>query len=312
MAELPDLSKRFAVRHRVTIPGSAQKQVTDSIGVLLHNGEHTFTLELRDGVHVSIDKHDVIAGKRVPLRPAKFAQAQLTTPEELTRISTRGWPPTESVQLGNWLIRAADGFTKRANSAALLGAPDRPFDEAVRTVVEFYETRGLPPRLQTLIGTAEHDKVAGLSWRPDPSTASAVQVYVRNLDRPLNFDSSVTVDAAATSEWINTYAPHADPRTAQAVLEGPARVGFAQTAVGAICRVSLVGEWAQLACLHVPESTRRQAWGTRLIESCLAWASSHGATKAHLAVTAGNTEAVALYQSLGFSLHHESNYWIQR
>ena len=63
---------------------------------------------------------------------------------ELERVAAQHWRGTEEQWLGEWLLRAADGFTGRANSALPLGAPGLPLDEALDYVTGWYRARGLP------------------------------------------------------------------------------------------------------------------------------------------------------------------------
>ncbi len=52
---------------------------------------------------------------------------------DLERRAALGWRAPEEERLGDWLLRAADGFTGRANSALANGDPGRPLDRAART-----------------------------------------------------------------------------------------------------------------------------------------------------------------------------------
>ena len=51
---------------------------------------------------------------------------------ELERVAAAHWRGTEEEWLGEWLLRAADGFTGRANSALPLGDPGLPLDDGAR------------------------------------------------------------------------------------------------------------------------------------------------------------------------------------
>src|ERR1700744_4974728 len=66
---------------------------------------------------------------------------------ELERVAATHWRGTEEEWLGGWLLRAADGFTGRANSALPLGDPGRPLGAAVDAVTRWYTERGLPPAI---------------------------------------------------------------------------------------------------------------------------------------------------------------------
>ena len=49
---------------------------------------------------------------------------------DLERAAAAGWRGTEEASLGGWMLRAAAGFTGRANSALAIGDPRMPLAEA--------------------------------------------------------------------------------------------------------------------------------------------------------------------------------------
>ena len=62
----------------------------------------------------------------------------------LEKLALAAWPAQETAHVHGWALRAAQGFTKRANSANAL-APEGDF-AALRAAAEaFYRARGLPP-----------------------------------------------------------------------------------------------------------------------------------------------------------------------
>src|SRR5579875_1673304 len=64
---------------------------------------------------------------------------------EFERMAAQHWQGLDQEWLGGWLLRAAGGFTGRANSVLPGGDPERPAGQAVDEVVAWYAARGLEP-----------------------------------------------------------------------------------------------------------------------------------------------------------------------
>src|ERR1700685_3323617 len=67
----------------------------------------------------------------------------MQTMTDLERVAAPHWRGTEEEWLGDWLLRAAEGFTGRANSALPLGDPGVPLDEALAGVTHWFVAGGL-------------------------------------------------------------------------------------------------------------------------------------------------------------------------
>ena len=88
---------------------------------------------MTEGGSVSIAITDIVSGKPVPPKPSVRLREPLAAME---RRASQDWPPEESEPLGEWLLRSAGGYSRRANSALALG--DHPFDgiaHRLRTVL---------------------------------------------------------------------------------------------------------------------------------------------------------------------------------
>jgi N-acetylglutamate synthase len=77
---------------------------------------------------------------------------------DLERAAAEHWQAADRAALGEWLLRAAGGFTGRSNSALPLGDPGMPLGAAVDAVTAWYRSRELPamivvPRPLALAGT---------------------------------------------------------------------------------------------------------------------------------------------------------------
>ena len=77
--------------------------------------------------------------------------------DTLERLLARTWPGLEQDHLGDWLLRAAHGWTGRANSALAVGDPGPSRQEALDRVAAWYAARGLPPRVHVPLPLSRSD-----------------------------------------------------------------------------------------------------------------------------------------------------------
>lgn len=145
-----DVGKRVSVR-QLTDPGVTEGKFTDTVGVLTSWDNGVLVITRKSGESVRIAESSLVAGKVVPAVPAR-RRGPAASYEELARVASRGWRPVESERLGEWELRAASGFTRRANSVLPLGDPGMPLDEALDAVRRWYGDRGLPAYIQTATG----------------------------------------------------------------------------------------------------------------------------------------------------------------
>ena len=218
-----DIGHRVVVRHRLTADPDG-KPLSDVLGVLQSLDRDILVVRRADASEQAVRLADVTAAKRVPpvpLRPVDVARLPL--------VAALGRPAAETSYVGEWLLRASDGWTGRANSVLPAGDPGRPAAEAVRAAVEFYTAHGLPPLAQVVLGSEPEDLFREAGWveaRPDdPDTA----VLHASLDL-LNADPGVELDVADApdEEWYAVvFGGAAPPPAARVVLTGAPLTGFA-------------------------------------------------------------------------------------
>jgi ribosomal protein S18 acetylase RimI-like enzyme len=287
--------------------------MTDLLGVLEEWGDDTVTVRREDGEAVMVERRLIVSGKPVPPRPS--VRSRLDADEVALRIAST-WPAVEVDRIGDWLLRSSAGFSLRANSALLAGAPGLPWDQALRRVVAFYEHRGMPAVAQVLGGSDASRRLADAGWVP--ARAGGVAQARRAVRRaPAGDRPRVELGARVTEAWLATDRRALGHREAAvAVLEGPEQVSFAsvldeQGAVLARGRVALseAGDvWAGISDVWVDPVHRRGGLARAVMGAMLGWAAERGATTAYLQVTADNEPALALYQRLGFATHHTYRY----
>lgn len=303
-----DVGKRVSVR-RVESGWSGSPAFTDTVGVLTSWDQGVLTITRKSGEIVHIPESMLVAGKVVPPAPAR-RRGPAASFEELARVGARAWQPLESEPLGEWTLRAAGGFTRRANSVLPLGDPGVPLDEALARVTSWYAERELVAYVQTATGAAGTQELLGAElerrgWVNEVSAEVRIAALAPIADvDPGATASEVRLTRAPDEEWLGRYGRVEDPEVARRVLVAGPSVWFATLPGRAIGRLVVDGRWAGFAAVEVDPEHRRTGLGTAVMAVLARQALEEGASAAWLQVEADNAGARALYDGLGFATHH--------
>lgn len=312
-----DVGKRVSVRSLIE-HGAPGEKFTDTVGVLTSWDNGVLLITRKSGESVRIAESALVAGKAVPSAPAR-RRGPAASYEELARVAARAWLPVESERLGAWELRAASGFTRRANSVLPLGAPGLPLDEALEAVRRWYGERGLPAYVQTATGAEGTQELlcAELEQRGWVREVTA-ELWIGPLapvaDR--GDPRGVVLSREAGEGWLARYQRKGVSEVALRVLRGGPSVWFAtvpEVAEGAppaaIGRCVVDGRWAGFAAVEVDPALRRQGLGTAVMAALARQALDEGASAAWLQVEADNAGARALYAGMGFAAHHAYHHY---
>jgi N-acetylglutamate synthase len=297
----------------------------DVVGLLVSvDGEsgNNWTIRRRSGDTVVVDAREVVAAKIVPDVPSRPRTASDIEVRSLEELAARAWQPLERESLGEWSLRAAVGFTGRANSVLPLGTPGRPLDTALADISRWYEARSLPPKIQVPLPLCDRldSALADRGWLSDGS----VSVMVTDLERlqmgtsaRVDGDPYPRVDIASTPDkaWLGAFrygdvpAPPASlPMMTMASHPVFASGRDSDNATLAIGRGAIEGRWLGLTAIEVAQGHRRQGLGRQIVRALAAYAASHGCRHVWLQVARDNGPARALYTHLGFVDHHHYVY----
>lgn len=266
----------------------------DVLGELVEAGDH-LVVRKADGSMVRVPAGDVHRLKAVPAGRAEIV--------ELEEAAALGWPALETERLGDWLLRAAQGWTRRANSALVLGDPGVP--DALDRVEEWYAARGLPAWLAIpLPAMAAVDHAAARAgW------VSPLEVEVLTAPLPITPpEPGVLIADTPSQEWAAVYAARTVPPVGYRVLSGPDTVAFASIvedgSTVAIGRGVVTSGWLGIAAMEVRPEHRRRGLATQILRGLLAWGAQRGATRSYIQAETTNPAALALYKGHGFTHHH--------
>lgn len=308
-----DVGKRVSVRQLAEIT-DGHPTFTDTVGVLVSWDSGVVCVTRRDGRTARIAESSLVAGKVVPPAPARRpAGVPAATARALEEAAARAWPAPETERLGEWTLRAAGGFTRRANSVLVTGDPGLPLADALARITPWYAARGLPVLLQIPDGEQQASRydaeLDALGWiregdtlvRTAPLTAVLEAAGGRDTPEPV---LSRTPDAG----WLSAY--HRTGDLAEAALKvvcGGPSVWFA-AAPGAIGRAVVDGRWVLLGAIEVAPGQRRKGLATAVMRALARQARAEGATAAYVQVEADNAAARAMYERMGFAGHHAYHY----
>jgi N-acetylglutamate synthase len=260
--------------------------------------------------------------------------------DDLERAAARHWQAPETEPLGEWLLRAAAGFTGRANSALPVGDPGVPLPAAVTLIEDWYRRRALPPMI-VVPGPLHHGAapahldhfLAERSWvlRPGPAFVMTAAIADIPPARPgtllpdaLPPDTEVHVAPEPDAAWLALYRYRGQdlPPIARTLLMSAPWQAFASIRqVGrtvAVGRISVAvppdsrtrpdETWGAITAVEVDATCRRQGLGAAMTAVLAAAAADRGARRVLLQVETGNTPARALYARLGFRDSHRYHY----
>ncbi len=312
-----DVGSRVVVRR--SLPGergpSGGPATSDAIGVLERLDDTQVAVRREDGTLVAFARGDLVTGKPVPSRTSTLLRLSA---DRLEHIASDGWPPRHDEALGEWRLRAAAGFTGRANSVLACGDPGVPLPEALARVVAFYVRHGLGPRVQVVVGSPLEPELAEQGWRVSRH-GDGVLVQVASVAQARRASTSrdgegVAVSSELTAAWAAMYGRAAGVPAAVVahVLTGPDTVALAsvEDPPVAIGRGVVTGDWLGLSAVEVVPARRGRGLARRVVDALLAWGAERGARSAYLQTMPDNTAAQALYAPYGFVTHHRYRYWV--
>ncbi|QQS10562.1 MAG: GNAT family N-acetyltransferase [Rhodospirillales bacterium] len=240
--------------------------------------------------------------------------------EILEHLAFNAWPALRVVVQGGWILRFADGYTKRANSVNALrhetggqaGALERRIDDAAA----LYARQDVPCvfRLSPLMDPGVDAALAGRGFTRIDETI-VMRAALSGAPAP----GGVEIAAARSSAWSRGYmAFNGVPPALQTVhdrmlgaIVPEAGFATAMDAAGATAAFGLgVVEARHVGLFDIVSdpAKRRAGHGRRVVEGLMTWGRSRGATHAYLQVAATNARAITLYDALGFAEAYRYHY----
>ncbi len=228
----------------------------------------------------------------------------------IEEFSLNAWPCLQELNYDGWILRFANGYTRRANSVSPLYLGSLTIAEKIKYCEHFYQAKQLrsvfkmspfvyPPDLDSTLAQAGYYKDAETSVQTlDLSTSffksiTAVQQWSEPADTWIKSYSSLNNVSAENKSTLKAILEHIVPQSAFVIL-------LYQNQPVACALGVLEGSYVGLFDIVTAPTHRGQGFARQLIEYILQWAKKQGATTAYLQVMLDNPAALKLYTKLGF------------
>ncbi|MCZ6640130.1 MAG: GNAT family N-acetyltransferase [Gammaproteobacteria bacterium] len=225
--------------------------------------------------------------------------------------SLNAWPALQQILLDGWLLRFANGFTKRANSII----PLYPSTQAVPNKVRYCENLYARERLKTIFRLTS---IASTNELDDYLTArgyehhdSTLVLFTDLAGRSQPEPPPRKFELVNKDDWLKVYTQLTGmPEQAQslhaAILNGIRNTcAYAVLSEGDVplaCGLGVLEqELVGLFDVVTQVDRRKSGLGTDLVAELLNWGALKGAQTGYLQVVQNNKPARGLYQKLGFS-----------
>jgi N-acetylglutamate synthase len=239
----------------------------------------------------------------------------------IEEFSMNAWPSFQTMLYDGWIIRFADGYTKRANSVHPLYHSSLDLDEKLRFCESAYQKKKLPAVFKITPVTCPGDldeRLVSRGYRKDSPTS--VQV-VELEDTSLQVASAVNGEESLSDEWLESYCclnsvvEEQRARLRRILLHIVPRHCFMSLRLNGqiiACGLGVLqAEHLGLFDIVTASTMRGRGYGRQIVESILAWGKRHGVRRAYLQVMLNNAPALHLYSKLGFVEQYQYWYRIQ-
>jgi GNAT superfamily N-acetyltransferase len=238
----------------------------------------------------------------------------ITTLEE---VSLNAWASLQTMLYDGWVIRFANGYTKRANSVNPLYSSTIDIEEKLGFCENLYREKNLPVVFKLTPAVYPHDldeRLAERGYQKDSLTSvQTVDLELSDLQVP----SPAELQESLSDNWLGDFC-------AMSAISAPHEETLRQILMNIVprhCFVSLTSNSRVVACgLGVLQSGyiglfdivtdpafRKRGYGQQVVTSILAWGKGNGAKMAYLQVMLHNPPALQMYAKLGFREQYQ--YW---
>lgn len=235
----------------------------------------------------------------------------------IEEMSMNAWPSLQTVLYDGWVLRLAEGFTRRANSVNPIYPSSLDAATKIEACERLYTSKGLktifkitpavfPENLDGLLAARGYEKInvtslMALDLKDFNDGSSGNSRLSRSPDESWIYDACRMNGITDADRGIMK-------RMLQCIAHKSLFVSVQAEGKTAACGMAVIENGHMgLFDIVVDSGLRGRGLGRQLMKELLCLGRSEGATKAYLQVMKDNLPAVRLYEGLGFVKAYE--YW---
>jgi GNAT superfamily N-acetyltransferase len=236
---------------------------------------------------------------------------------KLEELSLNAWPALQTMLYDGWVIRFADGYTKRANSVNPLYSSSLDIEEKLHFCEHLFQEKKLPVvfKMTPAISPGNLDeKLSTIGYQMDSSTSvQTIDLETVNLQ----VSSEAEIEDNLSEEWLGNFCR----MSAVSELHRTTLRKILLNIIPRHCFVSIRSGDKIIACglgvlqsgyvglfdIVTDKEFRNRGYAQEVVKTILAWGKQNAARKAYLQVMLDNVPALYLYSKIGFTEQYQ--YW---
>jgi len=230
--------------------------------------------------------------------------------QTIEEISLNAWPSLQQILYDGWILRFANGHTKRANSVNPVYRGTINIYKKIERCEQIYIDKKLQPIFR-ITPLAHPENLDHILAKAGFEKKNLVSVQVMDL---ISFQPqapcSIRFWEDFSLDWLDDFAN----LSGVSLKEKEALTGILGNIASRKCFAVLLKENQVVSCglgvlenqyigifeIVTSKTERRKGYGKELLYNILDWAKHNGAEKAYLQVVVNNIPALNLYSKLGF------------
>ena len=238
----------------------------------------------------------------------------------IEELSMNAWPSLGTVLYDGWILRMAEGYTKRANSVNPVYPSNINLAEKIAYCSTLYSEHGLP-LIFKLADCGYHREIDAVLGSLNYETLDLTSVQAcENLDTVHPAYRDNFVEESFSHTWLDGFfgcnnIKEKDRETIKAMLGRivPRKITVCKMEGKAVagCGYGVIERgYVGLFDIIVAEHHRGKGYGEEIVRTILSEAKKQGASSAYLQVVDANTRAKNLYKKIGFREVYK--YWYRK